>query len=91
MAVDAIDTNGHLEETLIVVLADHGGHDHKHGSDMPEDMLIPWILTGPGACRGHEISGPVSIPDTAPTLATALGLPIPEQWTGRIVEDALCV
>ncbi len=90
MALDAIATNGHLEQTVVAVVADHGGHEHRHGTDMPEDMTIPWILSGPGVCRGVELAGPVVIHDTAPTVAKVLGLPIPEQWSGRVVEEALC-
>lgn len=90
MALEAIEANGDLAQTVIAVLADHGGHEHKHGTDMPEDMTIPWILNGPGVCRGVEVTAPVVIHDTAPTLATVLGLPIPEQWSGRVVDEALC-
>jgi len=44
-ALDAYDLR---DETLLIITADHGGHDTTHGSSMPEDMTIPWIASGPG-------------------------------------------
>ena len=34
------------ETHSVIVMADHGGHDRTHGSEMPEDMLIPVIISG---------------------------------------------
>ncbi len=75
------------DETVIVVLADHGGHDTTHGSELSEDMTIPWIIRGPGIRAGHQIGSQVMIQDTAPTMAAAVGLPIPASWTGRVIEE----
>jgi hypothetical protein len=58
---------------------------------MPEDMTIPWILSGPGIRSGHELQIPVRIYDTCCTLAALLGLPAAREWEGRIVEEALAV
>lgn len=89
MAIGALEDCGCLDETVIAVLADHGGHETKHGTDMPEDMLVPWFVAGPGIRNGYEIMGRVGLEDTAPTIASALGLPIPNGWTGKIIEQAL--
>jgi predicted AlkP superfamily pyrophosphatase or phosphodiesterase len=70
-------------------LADHGGHDHAHGTDAPEDLTIPWILSGPGAKKGYEIHSPVRIMDTAATISHLLDLPRPPIWEGAPVWDAL--
>ena len=71
----------------IVLHADHGGHDRGHGTEMREDMTIPWMASGPGVKRGHVISEAVSLLDTAPTLARLMGLPAHHQWEGRVVEE----
>ena len=34
------------DDYIIIVTADHGGHDRTHGTEMPEDMLIPVIIKG---------------------------------------------
>ena len=73
----------------VLVHADHGGHERNHGLDIPEDMTIPWLLVGPRVRQGCEIQQPVSLLDTAPTLARLLGIPIPREWEGRCVEEAL--
>lgn len=84
-----LEAAGRLENTTCLLTADHGGHDRSHGSDQPEDMTVPWILAGPGARIGKGIAGPVSIMDTAPTIAHLLGLPIPPEWQGAPVFEAL--
>ena len=36
------------DEYTYIITADHGGHDRTHGSEMPEDMIIPVMLCGKG-------------------------------------------
>jgi arylsulfatase A-like enzyme len=74
--------------THVLVQADHGGYERNHGTDLPENMAIPWMLAGPGVRAGHEIAAPVSLLDTAPTLARLLGLAPHPQWEGQVVEAA---
>lgn len=89
LLLDRLQAEGLLESTLILIQADHGGHEHRHGEAIPADMTIPWILSGPGVRRGCQIVEPVSILDSAPTLAHLLGLPIPAEWQGQVVREAL--
>lgn len=85
--VQTLKDNGLYESTLIIVTSDHGGHDTTHGYDIPEDMTIPWIISGPGVVPG-ELQTQVHIMDTAATAAFALGLPIPPDWDGIPVYEA---
>lgn len=71
----------------VVVQADHGGHERSHGTDMPEDMTIPWLAAGPTIRPGYTIEGPVSLLDTAPTLVRLLGLQPHRDWEGRAVDE----
>lgn len=71
----------------VIVHSDHGGHDRDHGSDIPEDMTIPWIAAGPGIKAGYQIQGPVSLLDTAPTAAKILGLTPHPLWEGHPVDE----
>ncbi len=74
-------------ETLLIITADHGGHDTTHGYSLPEDMTIPWIASGAGI-RPAELTSPVSTVDTAATAAFALGLDIPVEWDGVPIYEA---
>lgn len=74
-------------ETLLIVTADHGGHDTTHGYSLPEDMTIPWIATGTGI-QPAELTSPINTVDTAATAAFALGLSIPPEWDGVPIYEA---
>lgn len=82
-----LESAGMLADTLIIVSADHGGHEQTHGSKLPEDMTIPWIIAGPGVVPG-EISVPVNTTDTAATAAWALHLNLPADWVGLPLLEA---
>jgi predicted AlkP superfamily pyrophosphatase or phosphodiesterase len=75
------------DEIHLIVQADHGGHERTHGTESPDDMTIPWIAAGPSIRQGYEIGAPVSLLDTAPTLARILGVPAHRDWEGRCVEE----
>ena len=86
--LEVLNEVGRGENTLIIVTADHGGMDKAHGGSDPESMTIPWIIAGPGIRSGYEIASEVMVYDTAVTAAWALGLPLPNEWEGRPVEEA---
>ncbi len=71
------------EDCLLVVTADHGGHEWTHGEECDEDMTIPLMLLGPGIPAGGKIEGPVNITDVAPTILKWLEIEKPPEWTGR--------
>lgn len=75
-------------DAVLIVQADHGGHDRFHGTDMSEDMTIPWMMMGEGIRRGHAIQRNVSLLDTAPTIARLLELKTPREWEGSPVDEA---
>lgn len=85
----ALQRLGRAGETTVLVTSDHGGHERCHGTDSDEDILVPWLLCGPGIRSGHRIAGPVRIYDTCATLAHLLGVPLRPEWDGRVVEEAL--
>ncbi|GMW02209.1 MAG: phosphodiesterase [Candidatus Hydrogenedentota bacterium] len=85
---DAILSAGIADMSVVIVSADHGGHDKTHGSDSPEDMTIPWIVWGKGVKSGTTIEVPVTTYDTAATALWLLGIAIPTEWDGKPVEAA---
>ncbi|MSP59789.1 MAG: hypothetical protein EXR72_05500 [Myxococcales bacterium] len=85
--LDALDKSGLAAETLIILSADHGGHNHTHSGALMIDREIPWIARGPGVREGYRIQGPVSTLDTAATALYALGLPIASGLAGKPLKE----
>jgi hypothetical protein len=83
--VAALDSGRYLNNTLLIITSDHGGHGFKHGDDSPEDRTIPWLVVGPGVPVGVTLSSSINTYDTAATALYALDLPIPEKWDGQPV------
>jgi len=80
-----------LEDTLVIVLADHGGggvgptdHDLPH----PLNDRIPMVFAGADARREHLITRPLSILDVPATILHWFGLATPSCYEGRPIIDA---
>ncbi len=87
--VNALKRNGHWQQALVIVTADHGGHNKTHGSSDPEDVNIPWIAVGGLATRNGELKRQIKTMDTAATALAALGIKVPNDWDGKPVWEAL--
>jgi predicted AlkP superfamily pyrophosphatase or phosphodiesterase len=85
--VAALQEQGYLSQTLLIITSDHGGSGRRHGSDSPEDMTIPWLAVGPGVPAGVILQSEIVTYDTAATALYALRVPIPPEWDGRPVPD----
>ena len=72
------------EEYSIIIMADHGGHDRSHGSELPEDMIIPLFFYGKDFAAG-EITRELSLLDIAPTIADIMGVAPEREWEGSSV------
>ncbi len=90
IVLDKMKALGRDRNLHTIVQSDHGGHEKGHGTDSDEDMTIPWIVHGPSVKPGHEITMPVVIYDTCVTIAHLLGLPMNDQWEGKVITDAFC-
>jgi len=86
--VKAVKASGELEHTIILITADHGGIGHGHGGNTPEEVNVPWILTGTGVVNG-ELQVPIKTYDTAATLVYLLGIKAPECWDGKVITQAI--
>ncbi len=70
------------DEYSIIVMADHGGHDRSHGTDLPEDMTIPLFFYGPDFTPGENIKN-ASLLDITPTIADIMSIGRDPDWEGR--------
>ncbi|MXX62510.1 MAG: sulfatase-like hydrolase/transferase [Holophagales bacterium] len=77
-------------ETVFVVASDHGQSptfvhrlytQHRHG---PDGVLL---MYGPGIRRGHRLESS-HVLDVFPTMLALLGLPLPEDAEGRVLDGA---
>lgn len=69
-------------EYHVILTADHGGHDRTHGTELPEDMTIPFFMRHASLTPG-EMTGNTCITDIAPTITSLLGLAADPDWEGR--------
>ena len=77
--LDELEQSGELENTVVIVVADHGRYLGAHGFDnhnfgaFEEAYNIPLIVCGPGIARGVETDALVSTPDLCPTILELTG------------------
>lgn len=86
--MQALKEAGIAETSVVLVSADHGGHDKTHGLNIPDDMIIPWIAWGKGVKKGTTITAPVTTYDTAATALWLLDVPVPAEFDGKPVISA---
>ncbi len=83
-----------LQETLVVLVSDHGEEffDHGsvgHGHSVYEELLhVPMLVRWPGATP-RRITSPVTLADVAPTVFEALGRAVPSEMSGRSLAPLL--
>lgn len=90
--VKMLRDEGLYDESLVMVVADHGEEflDHggrDHGRTLYEEVLrVPCLIKLPGNRNGGRIfEAPVSFEDLAPTLLDALGVEVPAGLDGRVI------
>ena len=70
------------DDYVIIVTADHGGHDRTHGTELDEDMIIPMMVLSKNEHPVFDFEG-ASIKDIAPTVTSLLGVFPDEEWEGK--------
>lgn len=92
MIMDALEKSGNLDNTMVIVTADHADGMASHGmvtkqvSMYDETMRVPFILSGSGIPRDGAVrDGLIQLLDLAPTLADIAGLEKPRSWRGTSV------
>lgn len=79
-----------------IVTSDHGGHGKDHGElakgrdeYLPEDVTVPFLMSGHGVIPGAQLGPDVSLVDVAPTACALLGVAPPTGLDGRALEQGL--
>ena len=88
--LDALETHGLADDTILVVTADHGEGfgEHfwtGHGFDLHDEaLLVPLMLRAPGLIpAGRVVEEQVGLVDLTPTLLALLDVPAPDDVQGR--------
>lgn len=76
------------DDDAILLLSDHGGHERTHGTTLPQDMTTLWMVAGPNIRANHQLQSPVTLLDTAPTLAHIMNVPTHRDWEGHCIQEA---
>lgn len=88
--VRGLRARGLDQETLIVVIGDHGQAFGQHPGNFghtlflyEENVRVPFVIVAPGAIEGPvRVGGLTSQVDMAPTVLDLLGVPAPADYQG---------
>jgi len=93
--LEALERVGRLEDTLVIVTADHGeeffeheGRGHRH-TLFDELIHVPLLIVPPGGGAPRSVEQQVSLSDIAPTILDFAGGAAPPSMYGRSLRAAL--
>jgi len=89
--LDGLEDRGLSENSIVVVLGDHGQGLMEHGIEYhgrtiyEEQVRVPLVIRWPGRILpGHQVDSPVALLDLMPTLFDLLSLESPgNDWRGQ--------
>jgi arylsulfatase A-like enzyme len=99
-----LEEQGLVEDTLIVLTADHGEEFQEHGgllhgrTQYEELLRVPLLFAGPGIPRGKVVDQPASLVDLLPTILGRLeiapparldGIDLAPAWNGEMLPERL--
>jgi len=92
--LDRLKELGELDDTVVVVIGDHGEglgqHGFwTHGLLWHEQLRVPLVLAGPGIPKGRLVADRVRLVDLLPTLVDLLDLPDTGQRDGSSLSELL--
>lgn len=86
--VNSTKEAGIFDETLFIIVSDHGGKGKDHGHETLQGNEVPFILYGKSVKKDYEIPAVVRLYDVAATTAFVFNAETPQAWEGRPVECA---
>ncbi|MEO0514686.1 MAG: sulfatase-like hydrolase/transferase [Planctomycetota bacterium] len=92
--LEALDTAGLADDTVVVFTADHGDNLGSHGlmgktQLNDESMRIPILVAGPGISSQVHADSVASLVDVPTTFLALAGQPKPDHFHGRDFADVL--
>ncbi|GAM15960.1 alkaline phosphatase family protein [Mesobacillus selenatarsenatis] len=86
-----LEAEGKMENTTLVVCADHGQADGigGHGHLDEGERFVPFFMHGPHIARGIKVQEKHSLVSLAPTISYLMGAPYPSSSRGKVLMDAI--
>jgi hypothetical protein len=86
-----LSNEGYMEDTVLIVAADHGQADGigGHGHLDEGERFVPFVIHGPCINKGSKVDELHSLVSVAPTVGYLLGAPYPNQSRGPVLTDAI--
>ncbi len=85
--INAVKKSRMADNTAIIIIADHGGIGKGHGGTTPQEVNVPFIITGPGIKKGYKLKNDPQNYDITVTEAKMLGLQVPDCWEGKEIQE----
>ena len=85
--LEFLKAEGMYDDSHIMFISDHGGIAYGHGGVSPEEMIVPWVIKGPGIKKGFTITEANNTVNTASTVIRLFGAEQPLCWTGEVPES----
>jgi len=90
--LDRVEKLGLLEDTVVIILSDHGEGFGRHPADVTHGvelydttLRVPFILYYPGAPEGKRVEKQTQLIDVMPTILEILGVEGKEDFEGKDV------
>lgn len=83
-----LEEKGWMDDTVVIISADHGGVNFGHGGDSLEEFEIPVILYGKGVTKGKVLKRTSMVYDIGATIAGLLGVELPWECRGKMLDEA---
>lgn len=93
--IDQLDDAGKLEDTVIIITADHGEEFRDHGdfahhhAKLYEELIRVPVIIYNSEFEGIEVDDVVSLLDLAPTILDLLDIKIPKCFQGESLISAI--
>ncbi|WP_349408079.1 ectonucleotide pyrophosphatase/phosphodiesterase [Pseudalkalibacillus sp. SCS-8] len=89
--VTFLETEGKMENTTLMICADHGQADGigGHGHLDEGERFVPFFMWGPHVQSGRVVEDRESLVSVAPTIAHLLGAPFPSHSRGKVLRKGL--